>query len=108
MIALFKAVPACKSFTEAAYAGWFGPMGAGAVFYAADALVRMHEGHMSDEFRPGFGESSARDTWLAVSAVVVASTFVHAVTGVPGTLLLYKGFKDKNQPRDEKRDEEIG
>lgn len=82
---------------EAAYGGWFGPMGAAAVFYALDVLVQYHEGRLQYDG----AAAVAQDTWLVVSMVVFASTLVHAITAIPGTLLLKPGFTDKDQQRDE-------
>ena len=39
ILALYKWIPAVKSLKEAFFCGWFGPIGAGAIFYAMLAIV---------------------------------------------------------------------
>ncbi|KAI9324174.1 Cation/H+ exchanger, partial [Zopfochytrium polystomum] len=39
VVAMYKWIPALKSPAEAVFAGWFGPVGAGAIFYAQTAIV---------------------------------------------------------------------
>lgn len=52
--------------------GWFGPMGAAALFYATMA----HEQH-----------ATTPEVWPATALVVVASTVAHGVTSAPGRTL---------------------
>jgi sodium/hydrogen antiporter len=60
------------SLTDAAWLGWFGPIGAAAVFYLT---------HLD-----GLGVTDPV-VWHAGSLAVVASTLVHGVTAVPGRRL---------------------
>jgi NhaP-type Na+/H+ or K+/H+ antiporter len=44
ILALYKFIPDIKTFREAIFSGWFGPMGVGAIFIATLAKTRMPEG----------------------------------------------------------------
>lgn len=44
ILALYKFIPDIKTFREAMFSGWFGPMGVGAIFIATLAKTRMPEG----------------------------------------------------------------
>ena len=81
-------------------------MGAAAAFYALEALDEMHAGKLGN---PGVDTAAVvGDTWLVVSMVVVASTLVHAITGVPATLLLHKNMVEKEKPDELEWDREAG
>ncbi len=43
VLALYKFIPEIKSFREALFAGWFGPMGVGAIFYVQVAMEQFHD-----------------------------------------------------------------
>lgn len=59
---------------DAAYLGWFGPVGIAAVLYAADAWDKTGDPMI----------------WHVTSAVVLASVVVHGVTAAPFTLLYHR------------------
>lgn len=44
ILALYKFIPDIKTFREAIFSGWFGPMGVGAIFIATLAKTRLPEG----------------------------------------------------------------
>ena len=44
VLATYKWVPDIKTFREAAFAGWFGPMGVGAIFISVLARLAIPEG----------------------------------------------------------------
>ncbi len=67
MLLIARWVPALQGWREAALAGWFGPVGVAALFYAALA-AREHAG---------------RDTWVISSLVVAASVLGFAITAPP-------------------------
>ncbi|OZJ04622.1 hypothetical protein BZG36_02041 [Bifiguratus adelaidae] len=72
VVALYKFIPAVKTFREATFTGWFGPIGVGAVFYAMVAR---------DAFDANGPNAYAR---LMVEPIVffliLASVVVHGVT----------------------------
>jgi NhaP-type Na+/H+ or K+/H+ antiporter len=74
IVLLLKAVglaPVLKSYSDAAFVGWFGPVGVAAVYYAADA----------------FEQTGGRDDtpFEIVTFVVLIHTVVFSVTGPLGT-----------------------
>jgi NhaP-type Na+/H+ or K+/H+ antiporter len=70
-LALRKLVPAFATRKDAAYAGWFGPVGVAALLYAT--LAKTHTG--------------AEIAWTAGSLIVFASLIAHGVTATPFTKL---------------------
>jgi sodium/hydrogen antiporter len=68
---LGRFVPALRRMRDAAFAGWFGPMGVAALFYAVLAL--RHTGETL--------------VWPAASLLVAASVVVHGVSAAPLTRL---------------------
>lgn len=45
MLVAYRWIPDIKTFREAAFTGWFGPMGVGAVFIATLARTKLPEPH---------------------------------------------------------------
>jgi NhaP-type Na+/H+ or K+/H+ antiporter len=45
MLACYRWIPDIRTFREAAFTGWFGPMGVGAVFIATLAKTKLPEPH---------------------------------------------------------------
>ena len=70
---------------DALFLGWFGPIGAAALFYAALSLE----------------EVGAEEVWVVGSLVICASLLVHGVTAAPFTRL-YGRHAEKKQPSPEK------
>lgn len=66
------ALPSVRNLHEAVFAGWFGPVGIAAVFYALE-----WQGH-----------SAGVALWPIVSLAVFASIVLHGVSGTPLTRLL--------------------
>ncbi|KAJ1659870.1 Na+/H+ antiporter [Dispira simplex] len=72
MLLLCKFIPVVKTWREAVFAGWFGPMGVGALYYIMVARTYME----SHEINP-----AAYDTiYPIVSFVVLSSVLVHGIT----------------------------
>ena len=69
MLALRPLIDPLRSRVDALFAGWFGPMGVAALFYATLA-----------ERKAGLEEA-----WVVGSLVVFASTIAHGVTATPLT-----------------------
>ena len=63
VLAIWKWIPGLNSWEEAVFAGWFGPIGAGAIYYAMLSIVVMKE-----PIQPLFG---------IVSAMVISSVLIH-------------------------------
>ncbi|KAJ1966201.1 hypothetical protein GGI12_000223 [Dipsacomyces acuminosporus] len=73
VLAVTRLTPAIRTFREAFFAGWFGPIGVGAVFYA---MVAYEE--LQDEVFDGL---RAREYLLPiVFSLVIASVVVHGIT----------------------------
>lgn len=51
LVALSKAIPAVKNVSESLFAGWFGPIGVGAVFYIEVALREIPDDGSRDRLR---------------------------------------------------------
>jgi len=66
---LQRFMPWTRARPEALFGGWFGPIGAGALFYAMDILLR----------------TGLEVVWPAVSLAVGASVLAHGVTGTAMT-----------------------
>lgn len=71
VVALTRFTPALETWREAVFAGWFGPIGVGAIFYCFEALEFIHEqegpvvqGWLTHKFYPIIA-------WLVLSSVVV-------------------------------------
>ncbi|KAJ2878497.1 hypothetical protein IWW38_006307, partial [Coemansia aciculifera] len=72
-LAVTKLTPAIETFREALFAGWFGPIGVGAVFYAMVAYNELQD--------PAFDDLHARQFLLPiVYSLVTASVIVHGIT----------------------------
>ncbi|WWD18709.1 hypothetical protein CI109_103163 [Kwoniella shandongensis] len=73
IIFCYKWIPDIKTFREAAFTGWFGPMGVGAIFISTLARVSLPEGHaehnteLVDRVREVIGPITA---FLVLSSVV--------------------------------------
>jgi NhaP-type Na+/H+ or K+/H+ antiporter len=63
VLALWKWIPGLHSWEEAVFAGWFGPIGAGAIYYATLSIAVMKE-----PVQPLFG---------IVCAIVISSVLIH-------------------------------
>ena len=68
---LHRWMPWTRDRRDALFAGWFGPTGAGAVFYALELQER----------------TGRSDVWPIVSLAVAASVVAHGVSGTPLTRL---------------------
>ncbi|KAJ2741565.1 hypothetical protein GGI20_005101 [Coemansia sp. BCRC 34301] len=72
-LAVTKLTPAIETFREGMFAGWFGPIGVGAVFYAMVANTELQD--------PAFADLPARRFLLPiVYSLVTASVIVHGIT----------------------------
>ncbi|KAJ1949313.1 hypothetical protein EC988_004821 [Linderina pennispora] len=73
VLAVTRLTPALVTFREAAFAGWFGPVGVGAIFYAMVAYEELKD--------PVFEGSRFKESLLPiVFSLVIASVVVHGIT----------------------------
>ncbi|SOV04827.1 related to Na+/H+-exchanging protein [Ustilago sp. UG-2017a] len=72
VIAATKAIPALRDFKESAFAGWFGPIGVGAVFYIQVALRQLPEDGTRERLRAVYAP--------IVLFMVFSSVLTHGVT----------------------------
>ena len=82
-LALGRYMPWTISRPEALFAGWFGPIGAAALFYACDIQAK----------------TASRLVWPATSLVVLASVILHGTTGTPLTHRLGRHLRTKLNAR---------
>ncbi|KAJ1859925.1 hypothetical protein LPJ73_001620 [Coemansia sp. RSA 2703] len=80
LMALYKLIPAIQNWQSALFAGWFGPIGVSAVFYAVETIKQVEE--HADSNAGDIGEI----VFPLVCAVVFGSVLVHGVT-VPLVLM---------------------
>lgn len=99
-VILFRRLPAMllvshwvgplKTWPDALFVGWFGPLGIGALYYAAYVL----------------SETGNEDAWIAASLVICSSIIIHGLTAAPFSHLYArhspreKGDEDRDQGRD--------
>ncbi|KAG2229819.1 hypothetical protein INT48_008263 [Thamnidium elegans] len=76
LILLKPVMPALKTYREAIFSGWFGPMGVGAVFLAMVAKEEMEEIYHGSENPP----VTIRLIKPVVLFIVLSSTLVHGTT----------------------------
>ncbi|SNX82925.1 related to Na+/H+-exchanging protein [Melanopsichium pennsylvanicum] len=72
VIAATRAIPALRDFKESAFAGWFGPIGVGAVFYIQVALRQLPDDGTRDRLRAIYSP--------VVLFMVFASVLTHGIT----------------------------
>lgn len=72
VIAATKAIPALRDFKESAFAGWFGPIGVGAVFYIQVALKQLPDDGTRDRLRAVYSP--------LVLFMVFSSVLTHGIT----------------------------
>lgn len=76
---LHRWMPWARNRRDALFAGWFGPTGAGAVFYALELQER----------------TGRSDLWPAISLAVAASVVAHGISGTPLTRMFGRiGFRE--------------
>ncbi|KAI8375837.1 Sodium/hydrogen exchanger family-domain-containing protein [Blakeslea trispora] len=76
MVLLKPVMPALKTYREAVFSGWFGPMGVGAVFLAMVAKEEMNEIYAEEAEKPITIELISP----VVLFIVLSSTLVHGTT----------------------------
>ncbi|KAJ2705570.1 hypothetical protein FB645_002359 [Coemansia sp. IMI 203386] len=74
IMALYKIIPAIKNWQDALFAGWFGPIGVSAIFYAVETIKQIEEHSDSNAGRV------AEIVYPIVCSIVFGSVLVHGVT----------------------------
>ncbi|KAJ1846425.1 hypothetical protein LPJ57_009021 [Coemansia sp. RSA 486] len=74
IMALYRIIPAIKNWQDALFAGWFGPIGVSAIFYAAETIKQIEEHSDSNAGRV------AEIVYPIVCSIVFGSVLVHGVT----------------------------
>ncbi|BGP22763.1 hypothetical protein JCM10295v2_001654 [Rhodotorula toruloides] len=74
MLALYRFIPALDGFSEGLFAGWFGPIGVSAIYYAILARENMPEDRIAVR----------QSVFPIVIFMAMASTIVHGIT-IPAT-----------------------
>ncbi|EOQ99739.1 hypothetical protein E3P92_01377 [Wallemia ichthyophaga] len=77
MLALYKWIPDVKTFREACFAGWFGPMGVGGIFISTLALTEL-------PYPQGEPQNQAELVAITMHPIVwfmvLVSTFIHGLS----------------------------
>ncbi|KAF9365505.1 hypothetical protein BGX34_009748 [Mortierella sp. NVP85] len=101
VIAMKPLIPALSTYREAAFAGWFGPIGVGAVYLSKIAAGMTDEAHMSEN--PPNIERLLRVRSVifpVVMFLVFSSVLIHGIT-VPLLHLQYKYTRTLSRKREE-------
>ncbi|KAH6652187.1 CPA1 family monovalent cation:H+ antiporter [Truncatella angustata] len=80
VLALKRFVPEIRTWSEAVFAGHFGPMGVGAMFLAMEARGQLETGSSTPDPHPpaeGPHQEAIRHLWPVVSFIVLGSIMVH-------------------------------
>ena len=101
VMALKRFIPALASYREAAFAGWFGPIGVGAVFFSKVTASMTNPNNLGDN--PHNVERLLRVrsvVYPVVMFLVLSSVLIHGVT-VPLLHLQYKYTRNWSRKREE-------
>ncbi|KAJ2908347.1 hypothetical protein GGI21_002976 [Coemansia aciculifera] len=74
LMASYRLIPAIRTWQDALFAGWFGPIGVSAVFYSIETIKQL------DMYEDSNGGRVATIVYPIVCAVVFGSVLVHGVT----------------------------
>ncbi|KAF9109995.1 hypothetical protein BGX27_006891 [Mortierella sp. AM989] len=100
VVALKTTIPALTTYRDAVFAGWFGPIGVGAVFYAKLITIICSPEHMKDFENPHQLERARSVVFPIVMFIVFSSVLVHGVT-VPLLHLQYKYTRTWSRKRED-------
>ncbi|KAG0222770.1 hypothetical protein BGW42_006338 [Actinomortierella wolfii] len=111
VIGLKRVIPALSTYREAAFAGWFGPIGVGAVFFSKVTAMMMQPGdgmHGGGHVDPNAPPAHNADRMERVRAVifpvvmfmVLSSVLIHGIT-VPLLHLQYKYTRTWSRKRED-------
>ena len=100
VLALKRWIPDIKTYSEALFAGHFGPMGVGALFLAIEARARLETGtsHPLPHPPEDSPHKSAIDTvWPVICIVVLASIMVHGLSAMVMSVVGHFSRHDKHR-----------
>ncbi|KAF9105974.1 hypothetical protein BGX29_010846 [Mortierella sp. GBA35] len=101
VIALKPLIPALNTYRDAAFAGWFGPIGVGAVFFSKLTAMMTHPDHLGDHTHNLDRLNRVREViFPIVMFMVFSSVLVHGVT-VPLLHLQYKYTRTWSRKRED-------
>ncbi|KAF9916604.1 hypothetical protein BX616_003351 [Lobosporangium transversale] len=101
MLALKPVVPALASYREAAFAGWFGPIGVGAVFFTKVTAMLTSPEHLGGDTYNLDRINRVREViFPVVMFLVLASVLIHGIT-VPLLHLQYKYTRTWSRKRED-------
>ncbi|KAF9930721.1 hypothetical protein FBU30_000099 [Linnemannia zychae] len=101
VMALKRFIPALASYREAAFAGWFGPIGVGAVFFSKVAAQMTNPNNLGDNPHNVDRLLRVRSViFPIVMFLVLSSVLIHGVT-VPLLHLQYKYTRTWSRKREE-------
>ncbi|KAG0354193.1 hypothetical protein BGZ54_001795, partial [Gamsiella multidivaricata] len=101
VIALKPLIPALTTYREAAFAGWFGPIGVGAVFFSKVTAMLTHPEHIGEDAHNLEKLNRVRAViFPVVMFLVFSSVLIHGVT-VPLLHLQYKYTRTWSRKRED-------
>ncbi|KAF9318965.1 hypothetical protein BG003_010172 [Podila horticola] len=94
-------IPALTTYREAAFAGWFGPIGVGAVFFSKVTAMATSPEHLGENAYNGERLARVREViYPVVMFMVLSSVLIHGVT-VPLLHLQYKYTRTWSRKRED-------
>ncbi|KAF9322876.1 hypothetical protein BG006_001983, partial [Podila minutissima] len=94
-------IPALTTYREAAFAGWFGPIGVGAVFFSKVTAMMTSPEHLGDNTYNAAKLARVREViYPVVMFMVLSSVLIHGVT-VPLLHLQYKYTRTWSRKRED-------
>ncbi|KAG0047708.1 hypothetical protein BGZ83_007279 [Gryganskiella cystojenkinii] len=101
VVAMKPVIPALTSYREAAFAGWFGPIGVGAVFFSKVTAAMTHPEHIGEDAHNADRLNRVRAViFPVVMFLVFSSVLIHGVT-VPLLHLQYKYTRTWSRKRED-------
>ncbi|KAG0352484.1 hypothetical protein BGZ54_002758 [Gamsiella multidivaricata] len=101
VVAMKRFIPALATYREAAFAGWFGPIGVGAVYLSKVAAEMTNPGNMGDNAHNIVRLQRVHSViYPVVMFMVFSSVLIHGVT-VPLLHLQYKYTRTWSRKREE-------
>ncbi|KAG0264619.1 hypothetical protein BG011_006465 [Mortierella polycephala] len=101
MLIMKPLIPALTNYREAAFAGWFGPMGVGAVFFTKVTAINLLPEHLGENPYNEERLNRVREViFPVVMFVVLSSVLIHGIT-VPLLHLQYKYTRTWSKKRED-------
>ncbi|KAF9201230.1 hypothetical protein BGZ49_008543 [Haplosporangium sp. Z 27] len=100
VMALKPFIPALTTYREAAFAGWFGPIGVGAVFYSKITAMNTTPEKLEHANNPNSLERVREVVFPVVMFLVFSSVLIHGIT-VPLLHLQYKYTRTWSRKRED-------